>query len=115
MPHDSKHGYKDPRRVNDAARRAARRRVLAAYDRCAICDQLIDKTLKFPDPWSPEVDEIIPVSKGGSPTDLRNLCLTHRRCNQLKSDKSLEWARRAVRGIEPTCKPTSTPFRSSDW
>ena len=115
MPHDYRTGYKDPRRVNDAARRSARRRVLATYDRCAICDQPVDKTRRFPDPWSPEVDEIIPVSKGGSPTDLRNLCLTHRRCNQLKSDKSLDWARRAVRGIEPSCKPTSTPFKASDW
>lgn len=114
MPHDSRHGYVDPRRVNNAARQAARRRVLASYDICAICDRPVDKTLKWPDPWSAEVDEIIPVSKGGSPTDMRNLALVHRRCNQFKSDKSIEWARQAVRG-KTTAKPTSIPFTASSW
>ncbi|WP_257616789.1 HNH endonuclease [Bifidobacterium catenulatum] len=42
---------------------------------------------------SAEVDEIIPVSRGGSATDLRNLEKVHRCCNQLKSDKNLAWTR----------------------
>jgi hypothetical protein len=63
---------------------------------------------------SAEVDEIIPVSRGGSATDLRNLEKVHRCCNQLKSDKSLAWARRKVKGT-PALKPTTMPFKTSDW
>ena len=63
---------------------------------------------------SVEVDEIIPVSRGGSATDLRNLQKTHRFCNQLKNDKSLAWARRAANGT-PALKPTAIPFKTSVW
>lgn len=61
---------------------------------------------------SAEVDEIIPVSRGGSATDLRNLEKVHRCCNQLKSDKSLTWARQKVKG-SPSLKPTAVPFKTS--
>jgi hypothetical protein len=63
---------------------------------------------------STEVDEIIPVSRGGSATDLRNLEKVHRCCNQLKSDKSLAWARRKVTGA-PALKSTIVPFKTSGW
>lgn len=36
---------------------------------------------------SAEVDEIIPVSKGGSPFDRNNVQLVHRICNQRKGNK----------------------------
>jgi 5-methylcytosine-specific restriction endonuclease McrA len=36
---------------------------------------------------SAEVDEIIPISRGGSPTDRSNVQLTHRICNQRKSNR----------------------------
>lgn len=36
---------------------------------------------------SATVDHIIPVSKGGHPTDLDNLQLAHRCCNRQKWDK----------------------------
>jgi 5-methylcytosine-specific restriction endonuclease McrA len=35
------------------------------------------------------VDHIIPVSKGGHPSDLSNLQLAHRCCNRQKSDRLL--------------------------
>lgn len=54
---------------------------------CSICGQPIDMTLKFPDPWSATTDHIIPVNKGGHPSDPDNLALAHFRCNRLKSDK----------------------------
>ncbi|MEE4089645.1 HNH endonuclease [Bifidobacterium longum] len=81
---------------------------------CAICDRPIDDAIAWLDPMSVEVDEIIPVSHGGSATDLRNLEKVHRCCNQLKSDKSLAWARQKVKG-SPALKPTAVPFKSSDW
>ena len=80
-----------------------------------VCGRPVDKTIPWPDPWSAEVDEVIPVSKGGSATDLRNLALIHRCHNQLKSDHSLEWARNAVKGHNAQARLTSIPFRSSTW
>lgn len=106
-----KHG--NPRRTNGHRRDALRARVIAAYDDCDICGLPVDKSLRSPDPWSAEVDETIPVSKGGSPYDFANCKLVHRCCNNLKRDKSLAWARAAVRG-KATAKATSLPFRSSD-
>lgn len=78
---------KDPRRQYHALRDAMRKRVLAAYDTCAICGREVDKSLPQYDPLAPEVDEIIPVSRGGSPYDFDNLQLTHRVCNEKKGNK----------------------------
>ena len=35
-----------------------------------------------------ELDEIVPVSKGGSPYDIENVQPAHRICNQRKSNKT---------------------------
>lgn len=80
--------YPNPRRTNGARRDAIRRWVLATQDHCALCGKPVDKSLKTPHPMSAEVDEIIPVSKGGSPYDRDNVQLAHRSCNQRKSNKT---------------------------
>lgn len=77
----------DPRKINSALRASLRRRVLATYDTCAICGREVDKSLHYLDPLAPEVDEIVPVSRGGSPYDWDNLQLVHRKCNQRKGNK----------------------------
>jgi len=77
----------DPRRTNRALRDSVRRRVLATQDTCALCGRYVDKTLPQYDPLAPEVDEIVPVSRGGSPYDLDNLQLVHRVCNERKGNK----------------------------
>lgn len=82
-----KNKYVDPRKVNYRLRQSVRARVLAANDVCAICGRPVDKTLSQYDPMAPEVDEIIPVSRGGSPVDLDNLQLTHRSCNERKGNR----------------------------
>lgn len=46
--------------------------------------------LKFPHPLSATVDHIIPVSKGGHPSDLQNLQLAHFSCNRQKSDTLID-------------------------
>lgn len=43
--------------------------------------------LKYPDPLSPCIDHIIPIAKGGHPSDIENLQLAHWTCNRQKSDK----------------------------
>ena len=61
--------------------------ILSTQSVCGICGKPVDKTLKYPDPMSPTVDHIIPVSKRGDPVSLDNLQLAHRYCNRMKSDK----------------------------
>ena len=65
---------------------AARKRVLAAANVCAICGQTLDKSIKFPHPMSATVDHIIPIAKGGHPFALENLQAVHLCCNQRKGD-----------------------------
>lgn len=54
---------------------------------CGICGNEIDFSLKNPHPLSACVDHIVPVSKGGHPSDINNLQLAHWQCNRQKSDK----------------------------
>ena len=96
---------------NGWRRRQLRARVLAAYDVCAICAQPVDKTLKTPHPMSAEVDELIPVSRGGDPYSFANCRLTHRRCNRMKSDKTDEHARALLAGRQEV-KSSSMPFKT---
>lgn len=64
-----------------------RRRIYATESRCGICGRPVDFDLKFPDPMAATIDHIIPINKGGHPSDIENLQLAHNRCNRLKSDK----------------------------
>ena len=87
----------NPRNQNGNKRKKARAWVFATFDHCGICGLPVDKSLKpyrdertgkmvFP-PMMGEVDEIIPVSLGGSPYDHENLRLAHRICNQKRGNK----------------------------
>jgi len=64
-----------------------RAKILATQNVCAICGKPVDKSIPSPHPLSPTIDHIIPVSKGGHPSDLANLQLAHRCCNRDKSDR----------------------------
>lgn len=66
-----------------------RKIILATQTVCGICGLEIDPTYKSPHPLSATVDHIIPVAKGGHPSDLSNLQIAHRYCNQAKKDKLL--------------------------
>lgn len=70
-----------------AAYKKNRRRVLEESDVCAICGMPIDRALRFPDPMSATVDHIIPIIKGGHPSDPANLQAAHLICNQMKASK----------------------------
>jgi len=64
-----------------------RKRILASQTVCGICGNPVDFSYKYPHPLSPVVDHIIPLDKGGHPSDISNLQLAHRWCNRQKSDK----------------------------
>lgn len=76
----------NPRRSNSHRRNQLRARVLREEDTCHICNRYVDVELPHGLPYSPEVDEIIPVSKGGSPYDRANCRLAHRLCNQRRGN-----------------------------
>ncbi len=64
-----------------------RKKVLATQNICGICGKPVDKKIKPPAPLSPCIDHIIPIAKGGHPSDIENLQLAHWVCNRQKSDK----------------------------
>ena len=94
----------NPRTANGHRRREVRARVLAEEWICHLCGQPVDKSLGVlegqhgprcrgdcigcvPHPLRAEVDEIVPVSLGGSPIERGNCALSHRACNQAKGNR----------------------------
>ena len=63
------------------------RRIYATQTVCGICGKPVDFALKFPHPMSACIDHIVPVSKGGHPSDIANMQLAHMTCNRQKSDR----------------------------
>ena len=73
-----------------AAYEKNRKKILATASVCGICGKPVDTSLKYPHPLSPTVDHIVPVNRGGHPSDINNLQLAHFTCNRQKSDKLVE-------------------------
>lgn len=67
-----------------------KKKILSTQEVCGICGKPVDMSLKYPHPLSPCIDHIIPIAKGGHPSDLNNLQLSHWTCNRQKSDKLIE-------------------------
>lgn len=80
-------GRPNPRRANGSRRDAVRRAVASRGDPCWICGGAIDWGLPRGDPRAGQVDEIVPVSRGGSPTDPANCVGTHACCNGWRKAK----------------------------
>jgi len=54
---------------------------------CQICFDLVHLSTQYPDPKSPSLDHIIPVSKGGT-NALKNLRITHWICNVNRGNRT---------------------------
>lgn len=63
-----------------------KKKIYATQSICGICGRPVDMNIKYPDPLSPCIDHIIPVSRGGHPSDITNMQLAHRTCNRTKGD-----------------------------
>ena len=72
----------------------AKRLIYSTQSVCGICGRPVNFDLTFPDPWSPTLDHIIPVAKGGDPADLSNLQLAHLQCNRMKGTKVHEYKKK---------------------
>lgn len=64
-----------------------KKRIYASQTVCGICGRPVDFSLKYPHPLSACIDHIIPIARGGHPSDIDNLQLAHWTCNRQKSDK----------------------------
>lgn len=84
--------------------------ILKTQNVCGICGQPVDTHLKYPHPLAPVIDHIIPINKGGHPSDITNLQLAHWTCNRQKSDKLFNEERQGTRVIGNRNLP-----QSLDW
>ena len=53
---------------------------------CGICSTPVDRTLAHPDPMSPSLDHVLPLSLGGHHT-MENVALAHLSCNVRKGNR----------------------------
>lgn len=111
----------NPRRANGYRRDALRKRVAAMGLPCHICGKPIQYDLTTwvdpkdgkvkRHPMSFELDELVPVSKGGSPLDPENVAPAHRICNARRGNKPLH----KIRGKQ-TQEPTENRLPvSREW
>lgn len=118
MPHE-------PRWANGHKRKNLQLRLRGEGRPCWICQAMgksgrIDYTLRFPHPYSFEMDELVPVSRwreGGYASakdcalDYKNLAATHRCCNQWRSNKSVAEVMRIARKIRSGTSDKPEPQR----
>lgn len=87
----------------------AKKIIFASQSVCAICGRPVNFDKVFPDPWSPTLDHIVPIAKGGDPASLDNLQLAHLQCNRRKGSKLVE-----IRAKEKYVSNRDLPL-SCDW
>ena len=85
------------------------KRVRALGLPCWICGLPIDYGAPSKTPLSFELDELVPVSKGGDPADMANTAPAHRCCNQWRSDRSVS----AVERIRAEVRARFGPWPSA--
>jgi hypothetical protein len=90
-------GKPNPRVSNGSARRQLRRWWKAQELPCQVCGRGIDYSLPAGHPMSFEVDEKVPVSRGGDPLSRENTGPAHRCCNQWKGAMTLDEAHARLR------------------
>ena len=106
----------NPRRTNSSKRNNLRAWLRSQHRGCWICrvfgrPDYIDYSLPAGHPLSFEVDELVPVSKGGSPYSRTNVDAAHRRCNQWRGNKSVQEVIRLAQvaaGVTPS-RQTAAP------
>lgn len=64
-----------------------KKKIYATQNTCGICGKPVDFSLRYPHPLSACIDHIVPVARGGHPSDRENMQLAHWACNRAKADK----------------------------
>ena len=86
------------------------RRVRALGLPCWICGLPIAYDAPSKTPLSFELDELVPVSKGGDPASMSNTATAHRCCNQWRSDRSVATVERIRAEVRERFGPWPTPL-----
>lgn len=89
-----------------------KKKIMVSKTVCGICGKPVDKSLRYPHPLSACIDHIVPVAKGGHPSDIDNLQLAHWTCNRQKADKLVKRHRKAD---EDTTLSNRVLPLSRDW
>ena len=89
---------KNLRRIQPGKRDMLWKKVRSEQRKCHLCGYPIDYSIRHPDRRSFELDEIVPVSKGGDPLDYGNVDAAHRCCNQWRGNKTL------THGVRRMCR-----------
>lgn len=96
-----------------------KKKIMVTQSVCGICGLPVDKSLKYPDPNSACIDHIIPIDRGGHPSDIINLQLAHWKCNRAKSNKIIFSVNRKTGTGEETKVSTNNSNRifplSCNW
>nr|DAF64963.1 MAG TPA: HNH endonuclease, GmR87, NESG, Structural Genomics.6A [Siphoviridae sp. ctPrm3] len=79
----------NPRKANGARRRHVVRWLRSQGRPCWICGLPIDYGVPPGNPGAFECDELVPVSRGGSPFDRDNVAAAHRCCNNWRRARSV--------------------------
>lgn len=77
---------------------------------CWVCGLPIDYTLPACHALSFECDELVPVSKGGSPYDRNNIDATHRCCNNWRKNRSVDRVRAIQLQVASIFRSWSSPI-----
>jgi 5-methylcytosine-specific restriction endonuclease McrA len=101
---------RDPRMANGHRRRQLRKWLAAQGGPCALCGGAIDYSLPAGHPLAFEVDEIVPVSRGGDPLDRSNVQPSHRICNERKGNRMAMPKMREAGKPKRPADPTSRRF-----
>ena len=112
-------GKRNPRVANGAAHRKLRARLRSEGRGCWICRAFgrpdrIDYSLPPGDPMAFEVDDLVPISKGGT-FSYANADAAHRRCNQWRGNKSVEEVMALARGIRLGDARRASGTCSREW
>ena len=87
MEDKQKRNRPDQNGKHEAEFRRNKKRIFMTQSICGICGQPVDMKLRYPHPLSPSIDHIIPIDRGGHPSDINNLQLAHWKCNREKANK----------------------------
>ena len=110
----------NPRRANGHRRDMTVKWVRSQRRPCWICvafgkSGAIDYSLPAGHPYAFECDELVPVSRGGSPFSRSNVDAAHRCCNQWRSNKTVEEVMRIARKRAGGKRPQARIETSRDW
>lgn len=113
MPRGKKTNRPDENGTHRAQFDKNKARIYATQNICGICGKPVDMSLKYPHPLAKCIDHIIPVAKGGHPSDISNLQLAHWTCNRQKSDKLFK-DKGLVTDVKGLISNRNLP-QSTDW